>query len=79
MNATFDEKIEEYTREVQILLDRGVKNIRYDFVEGLTGEQRLDAALEVVKAINSGEFESEPMFEGTIGEALFRIKDGHLP
>jgi hypothetical protein len=79
MNTPFDEKIEEYKKEVQIMLDRGVRNIRYDFVEGSTAEQRLDSALEVVKAINSGDFESETLFEGTVGEALFKIRDGHFP
>lgn len=53
-----DEKtLNAYAAEIARLKSRGLRWVRYDFVEGTTAAQRLDAALEITRAINAGEYD----------------------
>lgn len=49
--------VSQYADEFYKLQQRGIRNIKYDFVEGTTPQQRLEATLEVLQNINSGQFE----------------------
>lgn len=65
--------VNQYAEEFAKLAERGVRDIKYDFVEGTTSQQRLEAALEVLQNINSGEFET--VYEGDVFDALMNLDD----
>ena len=57
-----------YVASVARLKENGIRDIKYDFVEGTTAQERLEGALSVVNAIQNGEYDT--VFEGTVEEAL---------
>lgn len=60
--------VNQYAEEFAKLEQCGVRDIKYDFVEGTSAQERLEGALSVARAINGGQYDT--VFEGTVEDAL---------
>lgn len=57
-----------YVASVERMREQGIRDIKYDFVEGTSAQDKLEGALSVMNAIKNGEYDT--VFEGTVEDAL---------
>lgn len=61
-----------YVESVERMREQGIRDIKYDFVEGTSAQEKLEGALSVMNAIKNGEYDT--VFEGTVEEALDNLQ-----